>query len=161
MKFSYPKLMFIIRAIALLAILACILFIMSMGDISNTWMLGFAGIFIMAILIAHISPIFTQHEVSNEGIRLRHGILFNDIFPYNHIETVEIYAFHTSFLGPLSKRHRIVLATGRNGLIRIKLNHKKRFGMLLLKKGDVIIIDLEKPYDFMKQVNEYMMTNKQ
>ena len=119
------------------------------------------GIFILAILIAHVSPIFTQHEVSNEGIRLRHGILFNDIFPYNHIETVEIYAFHTSFLGPLSKRHRIVLATGRNGLIRIKLNHKKRFGMLLLKKGDVIIIDLEKPYDFMTQVNEHLTKKSQ
>ena len=156
MKFSYPKLMFTIRAIAFLAILACILFIMGMGDINNTWILGFAGIFIMAILIAHVSPIFTQHEVSKEGIRLRHGILFNEIFPYSHIETVEIHASKTGFLGPISRRHRIVLASGKNRLVRIKLNHKKRFGMLLLRKGDEIIIDLEKPEKFVKFAKEFL-----
>ncbi len=158
MKFSYPKIMFIIRTMTFLAILTCILFLISMGWISNVWLMGFSGVFILAILVAHTSPMFTQHEISNEGIRLKHGLNLNTIFPYDHIETVEIHTSKIGFLGPISRRNRIVLASGKNGLVRIKLNHKKRFGMLLMKKGDEIIIDLDKPDEFVKLANNFLET---
>lgn len=158
MEFRYPRQMFAIRAMALLAILACILFIMVIADTNTGWLLGFSAIYMMAALITTITPMFTRHELDSDGIRLRHGLVFNTSFSFGHIETVESFARGAGLLGPAPRRGRIVLASGNKRLVRIKLNHSRRFGMLLLRQADEIIIDLEKPDEFVKLANQYMMS---
>jgi len=154
MKFGYPKTMFIIRAVAMLAILACILFIMNMAGIDHCWLLGFAGIFMAAMLITVVSPLFTWHEIDTDGIRLRQGMILKTCFPFLHIESVETHTMRSGILGLIPTRRRIVLASGSVGLVRIKLNHRRRFGMLLLRQADEIIIDLEEPGEFVRMANE-------
>ena len=154
MNFRYPTFTYIIRTAGLLAILACIIFLMGMAEININWIMGFALVFFMAILITTITPIFTQHEIDANGILLKQGMIFKASFPFSHIEIVEIYGMNSSILGLISTRKKIVLASGNNGLVMIKLNHRKRFGMLLLRKADEIIIDLEKPEEFVKLANE-------
>ena len=135
-----------------MGILACILYLMGLAEISMTWLMGFSLIFIATITIAYITPIFTQHEINSQGITIRQGAIFNTLFTFQQIESVEVHNSRTGILG--LRRSRIVLASGNNGLVMIKLNHRKRFGMLLLRKADEIIIDLEKPEEFVKLANE-------
>ena len=156
MNFHYPRFTYIVRTAGLLAILACIIFLMGMAEINIYWLLGFALIFFIAILITTITPIFTQHEINANGILLKQGMIFKASFTLLHIEAVEIYSLKLSVLDMVSFRKRIVLASGTKGLVRIKLNHKRRFGMLLLRRADEIIIDLEKPEEFVKLANEHL-----
>ena len=134
MKFQYPRLMFGIKAMAFLAILICILYLMEMAEVSVAWLAGFSVIFILTILIAYITPMLTQHEIDSNGITLRQGLIFNTSFPFHLIESAEPYTSNVGFLGVISRRGRIVLANGSKGLVIIKLNHMKRFGMLLLRR---------------------------
>ncbi len=156
MNFRYPRFTYIIRTAGLLAILACILFLMEMGEINMNWLLGFSLIFFMTVLITTITPIFTRHEIDTDGIILKQGVGFKVSFPFSHIEAVEIYGIRPGIFGLVSSRSRILLASGNKGLVRIKLNHKRRFGMLLLRRADEIIIDLEKPEEFVKLANEQL-----
>jgi len=158
MKFSYPKQMFAIRAMALLAMLACILLIMGNADIQIIWLLGFALSFVMAVFITTITPMFTQHEIDADSIKLNQGAVFKTRFLFSDIETVEIYCIKPKIISLLSTKNKIVLASGNKGLVKIKLNHKRRFGMLLLRKADEITIDLDKPEEFVKLANEHLET---
>lgn len=129
---------------------------MGMAEININWLIGFSIIFFMAILITTITPIFTKHEIDANGILLKQGMIFKASFPFSHIETVEIYGIKPNIFGLISTRSRIILASGNKGLVKIKLNHKRRFGWLLLRQTDEIIIDLEKPEDFVKLANEHL-----
>ena len=152
MRFNYPRIMFAIKALAFMAILACILFLMGMAEIDVFWLLGFSVIFIITIFVAYVTPMFTVHEI-DQGIILRQGIIFTLIIPFNSIDCVESFPSGTGPLGPVSKGGRIVIAsTGRN-LVMIKLDHKRRFGMLMLRKADEIIIDLTNPDEFIRTAN--------
>lgn len=161
MKFRYPIQMFIIRALATLAILGYILFMMNTARINYSWLLGFALFFIAAVLITMVTPMFTQHEIDTNEIMLGQGMIFKAVFPLSQIEAVDIYSRKPGIFGLFSTRGRIVLASSNKGLVRIKLNHKRRFGMLLLRQADEIIIDLEKPEEFVKLANEYLSTNSE
>lgn len=156
MKFRYPRLMFAIKAVVFLAILACILYFMGLAEVSLAWLMGFSFVFCLTVFIAHITPMLTQHEINSKGITLRQGMIFNDGFAFGHIKNVEIHASGGGFFGPVSKRNNIILASGNKGLVTVRLNHKKRFGMLLLRRADEIIIDLEKPEEFVRLANEHL-----
>lgn len=154
MKFRYPRFMFAIRAIALLTVLACLIYLMNNAELQSTWLFGFVLIFVLAIIITLITPMFTQHEINTDGILLKQGLVFKASFQFLHIETVEIYSIKPGIFGLTPARNRIVLASGNKGLVKIKFDHKRRFGMLLLRQADEIIIDLEKPEEFVKLASE-------
>ena len=151
--------MFAIRAVTFLAILACILYLMELAEISMAWLMGFSLIFIVTIIIAYITPMLTKHEINNDGITLRQGLIFNTNFHFHLIDSVEAHTSNIGILGQTSKRGRIILASGNNGLVIIRLNHKKRFGMLLMRQADEILIDLEKPEEFVKLAKENITEN--
>lgn len=161
MNFRYPLFTYIIRTAGLLAILACILLVIGNADIQIIWLLGFSLAFFMAILITTITPMFTQHEINANGILLKQGMIFKASFPFLHIEAVETYSVKPSIFGLVSSKNRIILASGNKGLVKIKLNHRRRFGMLMLRRADEIIIDLEKPEDFVKLANENLSANSE
>ena len=134
---------------------------MEMAEINLAWLLGFALVFFMAVLITTVTPMFTQHKIDGSGILLRQGTIFKASFPFSHVEIVEIYSMKFNIFTLVSTRNKIILAGGVKGLVRIKLNHKRRFGMLLLRQADEIIIDLEEPEEFVKLANEKLSKNSQ
>jgi hypothetical protein len=145
-----------IRFFLLLGILASLLFILGIPDINRIWLAVFGIIFFMAISLVTLSPMMTQHEITGEGIVLRQGLLFWAEFSFGEIEAVELSQARLWALGffPAGARGRIVLANGNRNLVSIKLKARRRFGMLLLQSASEIIIDLEKPDDFVKHSNE-------
>ena len=156
MKYHYPRLMFAIKAMAFLAILACIIYLMGLAEVSLAWQMGFSIIFVITIFIAFITPMLTRHEINNDGITIRQGAIFNTCFHFHLVDKVELQSSSTGLFGQVSGRGKIVLATGNKNMVRIKLNHKKRFGMMLMRKADEIIIDLEKPEEFVNLANEHL-----
>ncbi len=129
---------------------------MEMAEININWLMGFSLTFFMAILITTVTPMFTHHKIDANGILLKQGMIFKASFPFSNVEVVEICGMKFSIFNLVSIRNKIVLASGIKGLVRIKLNHKRRFGMLLLRRADEIIIDLEKPDEFVKLANEHL-----
>jgi hypothetical protein len=98
----------------------------------------------------------TRHEITGEGIILRQGLLFTAVFPFEKIESVELsntrlWAFGLFQAGA---RDRIVLASGNTNLVEIKLREKRRFSLLLWRSSKEIIIDVEKPGEFVRLANE-------
>ena len=112
MRFRYPRLMFAIKAVVFLAILACILYFMGLAEVSLVWLMGFSFVYCLTVFIAHITPMLTQHEINSKGITLRQGMIFNDGFAFGHIKSVEIHASSGGFFGTVSKRDNIILASG-------------------------------------------------
>lgn len=156
MVFRYPKLQFIVRFFLLLMMLVGISLLLLIPDTDMAWPAFFIAVFFVATTVTTLSPIFTAHELRAEGMILRHGILFKATFAFSDIQAVERFTTRLWAFGvmPSGARGRIVLASTNSGLVSIKLKERRRFGMLLLRSSDEIIIDLEKPDEFVKMVNE-------
>lgn len=155
-KFAYPRVQFLIRTLTLSALLVCILiFTLTFSDVLF-WLSLFIFIFLLMIILTNLSPLFTEHEVDGQSIRLRQGILFSTQIPFSEVEGIERRAQPLWRLGVLRSRTRgrIVLASGNSGLVIIKLKARRRFRSLLFKNGDEIIIDLRRPDEFVRLVNE-------
>lgn len=156
MKFTYPRLHFAIRFFVLLGLLVCILLLMTIPDMNWAWLVIFSAVFFTAITIVTFSPMLTVHEINETEIILRQGLLFTATFTFSAIESIEsiqtrLWAFG---LFPAGARGRIVLASGNRNLVSVKLKNRKRFGLLLWRSSKEIIIDLERPDEFVKLANE-------
>ena len=155
--FSYPHRQFIIKTVALLAMLLCTLVLLNViSSVDWEWSLLFTVLFAAGILLVGISPMLTRHEITLEGIRLRQGLLFSATFLFPEIMEVrrENDPLWTMVVPLLGKKGRIVLAGSNQGLVVITLKKKQRFGSLLFRSGDKIIIDLVKPDEFVRLANE-------
>ncbi len=161
MRFRYPVSMFIIRSLALFIFLGIVDWLMVSMELSGDWILGFSLVFGLAIFITMLTPVFTSHEINSQGIILRQGLLFRLSFPFSSVESVESFRSPGFLFGLVSRRDRIMLASTTRGLVRIKLNHRKRFGMLLLRRAEAFIIDLREPERFIKMAREYIPENFQ
>lgn len=145
---------FLIRTLTLSALLVCILlFTLTFSD-ALLWLSLFIFIFLLMIILTNLSPLFTSHEIDDRGIRLRQGILFSTRIPYSEIEKIERRTDPLWRLGLIRSRmrYRIVLASGNGGLVIIRLKTRRRFRSLLFKTGDEIIIDLNRPDEFVRTV---------
>lgn len=148
MKFAYPRLHFIIRTAFLFALLACMMiFTIAFSDIGMFWPVLICILFFIFILITNVSPIFTAHELTENGITLRNGILFSRSFNFNEIMKIERTR-------PSLKFGKIKLASGTAGLVSIKLKSKTRFNSFLFRTSDEIIIDLVRPDEFVRMANQ-------
>lgn len=156
MEFRYPKLQFIVRFFLMMIMLVGLTFLLMIPDAGSVWPAAFAAVFFVAAAVTTLSPIFTSHELTDEGILLRHGLLFRTSFPFSDILAVESFSARLWAFGvmPAGARGRIVLASGNSGLVSVKLKERRRFGMLLLRSSDEIIIDLDRPDEFVKMANE-------
>jgi hypothetical protein len=158
MDFPYPRLHFAIRFFLLIGILVPLLLVMNAPEIDTLWLAGFGMIFFIAISILTLTPMMTPHEITGDAIILKQGLLFTATFPFGEIESVEqsqtrLWAFGLFQAGG---RGRIVLASGNRNLVEIKLKEKRRFGLLLWRSSKEIILDVNKPEDFVKLANEML-----
>ncbi|MBA3045148.1 MAG: hypothetical protein KKH41_00755 [Candidatus Thermoplasmatota archaeon] len=156
MDFPYPRLHFGIRFLVLTGLLASILYLMTINDINSAWLAGFIAVCFLAIVLVSATPLFTSHCITDDGIRLRQGLLFNTLLPFGEIKSVEstetkLWAFG---LFPAGDMGRIVFANSNRNLVSIKLKARRRFPMLLLRSGKEIIIDLNNPSEFVKAAND-------
>jgi membrane protein YdbS with pleckstrin-like domain len=159
MKFPYSRFQFGIRFFLLIGILAPLLLVMRGPDIESIWLAVFGIIFFLAISLVTLTPIMTHHEITGEAIILRQGLLFKAVFPFEKIESVEssqtrLWAFGLFQAGG---RGRIVLASGNRNIVEIKLKEKRRFGLLLWRSSKEIIIDVNKPEDFVRLAKDKMI----
>lgn len=156
MKFPYPRLHFGIRFFLLLGMLISLLFVLGIPGTDSIWLAIFCILSFIAISLVTLTPMMTRHEITEESIILRQGLLFKAAFPFEIIESVELSQARLWVLGlfPAGARGRIVLANGNQNLVSIKLKTRRRFEMLLMQSASEIIIDLERPDDFVKLANE-------
>lgn len=159
MKFAYPHHMFAVKGLAMLAMLACIVYLLGAAGIDMLWLIVFSVVFCIMVFVLFFSPFFTEHEIEGDGIILRQGLIFSISLPFARVERVGEFKAGTGPLGPVSRRGRIVIASTARNLVTIKLDHKRRFGMLMLRKADEIIIDLNEPDEFIKLANGFLEDN--
>ena len=155
--FSYPHRQFIIKTVALLAMLLCTLVLLNViSSVDLEWSLLFTALFGAAIFMVVVSPLLTRHEITADGIRLRQGRLFSVTFRFPEIIEVRIEndSLWTMVVPLLGKKGRIILAGGNQGLVVITLKKKQRFGSLLFRSGNRIVIDLLRPAEFVSLANE-------
>jgi hypothetical protein len=159
MKFAYPKLQFGIRFLLLLGILALLLFLMWSPDIDTAWLAGFGVVFLIAAALTTLTPMMTHHEITDECIILRQGVLFRTEIPFSQIETVAPSQVRLWALGffHAGARNRIILATGNRNLVTVKMKARRRFGFLLWRSSREIIIDVEDTQGFVRAANEKLM----
>ena len=155
-RFAYPRMQFLVRTLSLTALLVCILlFTLTFAD-TLFWLSVFIVIFLLMIVLTNLTPLFTVHEVGEEGVTLRQGILFSTHIPFSDIETVERRTEPLWRFGIIRSRMRgrIVLASGNGGLVTITLKSRRRFRSLLFRSGSEIVIDLIRPEGFLGLVSE-------
>jgi hypothetical protein len=156
MNFPYPRVHFGIRFFLLVGILVPLLMFLKIPGIDDIWLAGFGVFFFIAISLVTLTPIMTQHEINYDGIILRQGLLFKAAFPFGKIESVELSKTRLWRFGLFQAGawDRIVLASGNRNLVEIKLKEKRRFGLLLWRSSRDIIIDVDKPEDFVNMANQ-------
>ena len=156
MKFRYPRLQFAIRFFLLVGMLIPLLMVLRIPRIDDLWFAGFSVIFFLAISLTTLTPLVTNHEINGEGIIIRQGLLLKEKFAFKDIETVELSQTKLWAFGlfPTGARNRIVLASGNRNLVEIKLREKRRFALLLWRSSKEIIIDLDRPEEFVRLANE-------
>jgi hypothetical protein len=156
MEFPYPRTQFGIRFLAQSTFLAIILYLLAAPSVDSFWPVAFLATCFLAIVLVSVTPLFTHHEIADDGIRLRQGILFSIHIPFGDIEGVdEVHTKMWAFgLLPVGALGRIVLANGNRNLVSIKLKDRRRFPTLLWKSGREIIIDLVNPGGFVRLANE-------
>lgn len=155
MNFPYPRLQFGIRTLIFSALLAINIYILAAPAVDALWLAGFVVISFLAIVLVSATPLFTTHEIDDEGIRLRQGLLLDVMLPFEEVESVSELQTKIWTWGmlPLGARGRIVLANGNRNLVSITLKKGRRFPMLLWRSGKEIIIDLVNPSEFVKFAN--------
>jgi hypothetical protein len=159
MDFPYPRLQFGIRFCIMMCLLAAMLFLLARPDIDRTWLAFFGIVFFIATVLTTLTPMATGHEAGDGAIVLRQGLLFRESIPYGDIQSVQRLETRLWAWGlfPAGAWNRIVLASGSRNLVEIKLKEKRRFGMLLWRSSKEIIIDLDRPDDFVKMVTEKLL----
>jgi|GEM_PF-3264373 len=147
-RFAYPRTHFIIRSVFLFALLASMMvFTLVFSDIGLLWPSLLLFIFTIFILLTNVSPIFTRHEITDDRIILRNGILFTGSFTIDEIASVTP-SQRTFRFG------RIKLASSTSNLVSIKLKSKRRFKSILFRTSDEMIIDLIRPDEFVHLANQ-------
>jgi hypothetical protein len=148
MKFAYPRLHYIIRTVFLFALLASLMvFTLAYSDIGLLWPALIFILFLIFILITNVSPLFTTHELTENGVTLRNGVLFGRTFRFEQIARIERTR-------PSFRFGRIKLASGNAGLVTIKLKSRTRFNTFLFRTSDEILIDLVRPDEFVRLANQ-------
>lgn len=156
MDFRYPRIHFAIIFLVLSTILAGSMLLLSRPGIDPFWLYSFGALLFLLVCAYALSPMATRHSVSDASITLCQGIHFKADIPFAEIQSVSRLEARVMTFGmvPLGSRGRIVLAGGNRNTVSIKLKRKRRFGQLLWRSSDEIIIDLVEPDRFVKLANE-------
>ena len=102
-----------------------------------------ALISIILVLVIGISPIVTNHALTDNELVLRQGWYFRSIIPLDDIRSINVLDRGPRRTGIFFdfKGTSLYVTTQRHNLIRLTLNHPRRFNWALGKKTDQVIFD--------------------
>jgi hypothetical protein len=95
------------------------------------------------VLVIGISPILTNHALTNNELVLRQGWYFRSIIPLDEIKSIIVLDRGPRRTGVFFdfKGTSLYVTTQRHNLIRLTLKNPRRFNWALGKKTDQVIFD--------------------
>lgn len=164
MKFGYNKTILFVGPLLLIAVLIMIQFLIK--D-SNDWknVMYIILILIVSNIIIILFFNYSHHELRDSIIFINIGILFRGKISYENVKSIDYIdkqPFRTGFGIYFSPFHKqIGVITVNENLISIKLKNPQRFGWGAIgKKANEIIINVNKPNEFVNAVREKIETHK-
>lgn len=102
-----------------------------------------AAVSTVLVLVIGVSPIMTDHALTDSELILRQGWYFRSIIPRDEIRSVNILERGPRRTGVFFdfRGKSLYVTTQRSGLIRITLKHQRRFNWALGKRTDQVIFD--------------------
>lgn len=157
--FSYSKSAFLQRLVlqTIMAMLIMVIlspFFLDIKLLYSAIILGSLGAY---MVISSISPFLTSHTLTPEKLVLRQGWYFRTTIPVEDIESVETTDEPSKVGVKFSIAYRKVYVTGsRFGLVKITLKEPMRFPMVMGKRAEEVIIDVEDPSKFVEILNGFI-----
>jgi hypothetical protein len=95
------------------------------------------------VLVIGASPILTNHALTENDLVLRQGWYFRSIIPRDEILSINVLEKGPRRTGVFFdfRGTSLYVTTQRHNLIRLTLNHPRRFNWALWKKTDQIVFD--------------------
>ncbi len=95
------------------------------------------------VLVIGVSPIMTNHTLTQNELILRQGWYFRSIIPRDDIGSIDILERGPRRTGVFFdfRGTSLYVTTQRHNLIRIGLKHPRRFNWALGKKTDQVVFD--------------------
>lgn len=158
-EFSYSKSAFLQRLVlqTIMVMLVVVLlssFFLKIKFLYSAIILGLLGIY---IVISSISPFLTSHTLTPENLVLRQGWYFKTTIRLEDIESVETTDEPSKVGVKFSIVYRKVYVTGsRFGLVKITLKEPTRFPMVMGKRADEVILDVDDRLKFVEIMNGFI-----
>ena len=95
------------------------------------------------VITVGVSPIMTNHSLTENDLVLRQGWLFRSFIPRDEIRSISVLDRGPQRTGVFFdfKGTSVYVTTQRFGLIRLTLKHPRRFNWALGKKTDQVVFD--------------------
>lgn len=156
MDFSYSKFS------PSLIILACLIVIgvasFPLGTImKDTGILFTVGIVdmisVIVLFVFGISPLLTNHSVTDNFLMLRQGLYFSAEIPLIEVEDIGVWSGKAKGLGISfdKENERLYVVTRNENLVRIVLKERRRFGARRMKTREVVI-NVDDPKRFVYEI---------
>jgi hypothetical protein len=158
-EFSYSKSAFLQKLVLqtimmMLVIVILSPFFLDIRLLYSAIILGTLGAY---MVISSISPLLTSHTLTPEKLVLRQGWYFKTTIRVDDIESVETTDEPSKVGVKFSIAYRKVYVTGsRFGLVKITLKEPMRFPMVMGKRAEEVIIDVEDQSKFVEVLDGFI-----
>jgi hypothetical protein len=158
-EFSYSKSAFLQKLVLQTIMMMLVIVILSpfFLDIKLLYSAIILGTLGAYMVISSISPLLTTHTLTPEKLVLRQGWYFRTTISVEDIESVETTDEPSKVGVKFSIAYRKVYVTGsRFGLVKITLKEPMRFPMVMGKRAEEVIIDVDDPSKFVEVLNGFI-----
>ncbi len=146
-----PTLLLSIIALSLLDAFGSILLKFDLASV-----LVVAMVSVIVVLVLGISPLLTYHSIDGGMLTLRQGWYFRARIPLSDIASVEELETGRARTGVYFdvRGGHLYVTTQRRGLLMLRLEGPKRYGMALGKKVDKVVFDTTDRNDLRRALGE-------
>lgn len=158
-EFSYAKSVFLQRLVlqTIMVMLVVLLLSSFFLNIRAVYSAIILGLLVVYIVISSISPFLTSHTLTSEKLVLRQGWYFKTTIPVEDIESAETTDEPSKVGVKFSIAYKKVYVTAsRFGLVKITLKEPTRFPMVMGKRAEEVIIDVEDRLRFVEILNGFI-----
>ncbi len=124
----------------------------------SLFLLIVGGVLFFTIVVIGISPLFTPHELTGEGIVLRQGWHSRLVIPFDRVKGVQsldrIEAKEGVLLDMFNRT--LVMTDARKNGLRLELKETVRVPSMFWKKVDVVIFDVDDRDRFVAEVSKHL-----
>jgi hypothetical protein len=153
-KYSYPKVPLLRTAFEFVIIMLGMMLILACIRAPAEWLLFFFLILLVMLLVLGISPLLTNHTLTNRRLIIRQGWHLNVEIMLNNIENVEPIEGGLKGFASAPGRNALYVTSTKFDQVSIKLKKSIRLIFALGKQIDEVIICVENRNRFMEDVRE-------